>query len=94
MARLLGMPLASAIILIVWIYALIDVIKVDESDVKHLPKILWLVIVLFLSFIGAILWFGAGRPPYRSWEPGAPIKDRRRPPQGRGYGPEDDPNWR
>jgi hypothetical protein len=93
MARLIGMPLVTAVSFAIWVYALIDVIKVEESDARHLPKVLWLIIVLFLYVIGAVIWLGAGRPPYRSWEPGAPIKDRR-PPQGRGYGPEDDPRWR
>lgn len=44
--------------------ALFDCLTTDESDVRNLPKIAWvLLIILFAPFaIGSIMWFVAGRP--------------------------------
>jgi hypothetical protein len=91
--RVLGLPLVSMLSFALWVYAIVDVIKVPESDVRHLPKVLWLLIVFFLYALGALIWIVVGRPPFRGWEPGAPIKQRR-PPAGGARGPEDDPGWR
>jgi hypothetical protein len=51
--------------LILWLYCLYDVITTDEAIVRHLPKLVWLLIVLLLFDIGSILWLGLGRP--RQW---------------------------
>ena len=89
MFRILGPGLLGLIALGVWIYALLDVIATDESLVRNLPKMVWLLIVIFLSTIGALVWLGLGRPLYAGWRPG---DTRSRPP--RQYrGPEDDPNF-
>jgi hypothetical protein len=50
------------ILLAFWLYCLLDVITTDESRVRHLPKIIWLLIVLLLFEVGAALWLIAGRP--------------------------------
>jgi hypothetical protein len=42
------------------IAALADIITRDESLVKHLPKMVWILLVLFLPLIGSILWFAIG----------------------------------
>ena len=49
------------VVLAVWLFCLIDVITTDESHVRNLPKIAWVLIVLLLFDIGAILWLVAGR---------------------------------
>ena len=53
-----------------WLYCIIDVIFTDESQVRNLPKLLWLVIVLFLPDIGSVIWLVAGRPPKASFRIG------------------------
>jgi hypothetical protein len=41
--------------------ALIDIILKQDSQVKHLPKMVWILLVIFLPLIGCILWFTIGR---------------------------------
>nr|WP_300266236.1 PLD nuclease N-terminal domain-containing protein [Microbacterium sp.] len=38
-----------------------DIIMRDDSAVKYLPKMVWLILVILLPFIGSLLWFGIGR---------------------------------
>lgn len=55
------MPFLSILILALMIGALIDVIMRDESQVKHLPKMVWVILVVLLPVIGSVLWFLLGR---------------------------------
>jgi hypothetical protein len=48
--------------LILWLYCIYDVITTDEAIIRHLPKVVWLLIVIVLSDIGSILWLALGRP--------------------------------
>jgi hypothetical protein len=52
------------ILLALWIACLIDVIVIDESRVRHLPKVLWVLIVLLLADLGSLAWLILGR----DWE--------------------------
>lgn len=47
---------------LLWIFCLIDVITTDESLCRNLPKVMWLLLVLFLPLVGSIAWIVAGRP--------------------------------
>jgi phospholipase D-like protein len=49
------------ILLGLWIFCLIDVITTDQSQMRNLPKMAWVLIVLLLADIGSILWLVAGR---------------------------------
>jgi hypothetical protein len=44
-----------------WIFCIIDVITTAESDVRNLPKVVWLLIVIFLFDVGSLAWLIAGR---------------------------------
>ncbi len=55
-----------------WLYCIIEVITTEESLVRHLPKTVWLLIVLFLPDIGSIVWLVAGRPEKASFRIGEP----------------------
>jgi hypothetical protein len=48
--------------LILWIYCIYDVITTDDAIVRHLPKVVWLLIVVVLADIGSLLWLALGRP--------------------------------
>jgi len=48
--------------LVLWIYSIYDVITTDDAIIRHLPKVVWLLIVIVLSDIGSILWLALGRP--------------------------------
>ena len=58
--------LVGLILLVVWIYALFDVITTREPGIRNLPKWAWVLMVLLLGpevfCAGAVLWFVAGRP--------------------------------
>jgi hypothetical protein len=49
-----------------WLYCLYDVITTEESLVRNLPKLVWLILVLILFDIGALAWLLLGRP--QSWQ--------------------------
>jgi hypothetical protein len=49
-------------LLILWFYCLYDVITTDEGIIRHLPKVVWFLVVLILPDIGSILWLALGRP--------------------------------
>jgi len=44
------------------IFCLIDCIQSDEREVRHLPKIIWLLLILIGPVLGPVAWFVAGRP--------------------------------
>ncbi|MFC0552019.1 PLDc N-terminal domain-containing protein [Planotetraspora thailandica] len=45
-----------------WLYCLFDVITSPEQEVRRLPKVLWVVIVVLLAALGGLLWVLLGRP--------------------------------
>ncbi|WAA65089.1 PLDc N-terminal domain-containing protein [Microbacterium oxydans] len=53
--------LFSLLIIALMIGALIDIITRDSALVKHLPKMVWIIIVILLPLIGSVLWFAIGR---------------------------------
>jgi hypothetical protein len=50
------------LVMALWVFCLVDVITSNEFDVRNLPKMGWMVVVLLLPLIGSILWLVAGRP--------------------------------
>ncbi len=64
------------------IYAIADIARTDESQIKLLPKWGWLLISIFISVIGPLAWLIAGKVRYRKG------------PKGQGpKGPDDDPDF-
>ncbi len=56
------MPLLiSLALLALMVAALIDIIRRDEWQVRHLPKMGWVIVVILLPLIGTLLWFTIGR---------------------------------
>jgi hypothetical protein len=53
--------LISLLVLVLFIGALVDIIMHDQSQIKHLPKVLWILIVILMPLIGSALWFAIGR---------------------------------
>lgn len=50
------------------VVAIVDIVTRDDSQIKHMPKVLWLILVILLPLLGVILWFVLGR----EHTPGAP----------------------
>jgi len=59
---LLG-PLLVLLVIALWLYALIDCVTTDAAQCRHLPKVVWLLIVFFAPVVGSVLWLAVGRPP-------------------------------
>jgi phospholipase D-like protein len=59
------------VLLVLWIFCIVDVIMTDESRVRNLPKVLWLLVVILLADVGSILWLLFGHP----WEQ-RPVRSR------------------
>ena len=53
---------AGLVVLGLWLFCLLDVITTDEAQVRNLPKLVWVFIVVLLFEIGAVAWLIAGRP--------------------------------
>ena len=53
--------LFSILVIALMVGALVDIIKRDDSQVRFLPKMAWVVIVILLPLIGGLLWFAIGR---------------------------------
>jgi len=77
------------LILAVWIFAFIDCLNTPENEVRKLPKLAWVFIVLLFGqvLIGPVAWFVAGRP-RRNAPYGA-----QRPQERRWVAPDDNPDF-
>ncbi|MGH3328872.1 MAG: PLD nuclease N-terminal domain-containing protein [Streptomycetales bacterium] len=71
--------------LVLAVFALIDCIQADEAEIRHLPRVVWMPIILLLAVVGPILWLVAGRA--RSGGPSS-HEGYRRP-----IAPDDDPDF-
>ncbi|MBT2543768.1 PLDc_N domain-containing protein [Streptomyces sp. ISL-44] len=49
------------LILALTIYAFIDCLNTPEEEVKHLPKVVWVIIILLFSIVGPVVWLFAGK---------------------------------
>lgn len=56
------MPYVGLLVMLLWVFCLIDVITADDGGVRYLPKIVWLLLVVFLPLAGSLAWLFAGRP--------------------------------
>lgn len=68
-----------------WIYCLLDVLRTDASQTRHLPKAGWIAIAFFGFVIGSILWLVDGRPRYPADVAGSRVA------ADAPIGPDDDP---
>jgi hypothetical protein len=51
----------SLLLLAVMVYAIVDAIITDGSRIQHMPKVAWVLLIVFLPLIGSILWFVLGK---------------------------------
>ncbi len=45
-----------------WVFCLVDAIGAQPARVRHLPKVAWILLILFFPLVGSIAWLVAGRP--------------------------------
>ena len=55
------MPVVPVLLLVALVVALIDVIRLDDDRIKYLPKVAWVLLIIFLPLVGVVLWFALGR---------------------------------
>ena len=58
MLRVVGV----VIVLVIFVYALVDVIRTDGNQTRGISKPAWIIVMILLPLLGAILWFIFGRP--------------------------------
>lgn len=62
MGRALLIIGGAALLLGIWIYSIIDAVQAENSRVRTLPKVAWVLILFFVPLVGSALWFWLGRP--------------------------------
>ncbi|MFI1969378.1 hypothetical protein BLA24_14125 [Streptomyces cinnamoneus] len=52
------------LILALWIYAFVDCLNTPEDEVRGLPKLAWVFVILLFGevLVGPVAWIMAGRP--------------------------------
>ena len=50
------------VVLALCVFCLIDVIGRKDDEIRNLPKVWWILLVLLFPFAGSIAWLVAGRP--------------------------------
>lgn len=93
MARLYVLLFLVQIILAV--LALISCLSAEEGEIRALPRLVWVLIILFFPLIGSIAWFLAGRPVREGasgggWRAGGGFPEHKR---SRPVAPDDDPDF-
>lgn len=66
----IGGGIVGVLLLALWAYCIFDVISTDESLMRNMPKILWLVVVIVLPTVGSVAWLLLGRPEGAGLRPG------------------------
>ncbi|GAB2749473.1 PLD nuclease N-terminal domain-containing protein [Kitasatospora kifunensis] len=87
------------IVLLLWVWAFIDCLTTPEQEVRHLPKVVWILLILIFGevLLGPIAWLLAGRrrgasAPGRGTGSG-PAPAQRQASFGRPLAPDDDPEF-
>ncbi len=65
-----------AVSLVVWIWALVDAIRVpDDSLYRSGDKLVWVLVIVLLQIVGAIIYLAVGRPRKEPAPPGLAGRD-------------------
>jgi hypothetical protein len=81
------------LVLALWVGAFVDCLTTPDEQVRHLPKVVWLLLILFFGevLLGPLAWLIAGRR--RGPLVARPASARRTAPSGRPLAPDDDPEF-
>ncbi|MER7624328.1 PLD nuclease N-terminal domain-containing protein [Streptomyces sp. NPDC126503] len=63
------------------IYAFIDCLNTPEDETKHLPKVIWVIVILLFPVVGSVGWIATGK------------QRRPRPARGGWVAPDDNPEF-
>jgi hypothetical protein len=77
--------------LVLSVYALFSCIQTRDEDVPHLPKLVWIVLIVFVPYVGPITWLLLSRrAAVTSERPARPAGPK---PPARPVAPDDDPDF-
>lgn len=78
------------------VYCVLNILTTPEDQIRNLPKLLWLALVLFFPIVGGVAWLVAGRPqgpsrslPYKG-NAGRVPPEHDRPSRATAFAPDDD----
>ncbi|MFF7239869.1 PLD nuclease N-terminal domain-containing protein [Streptomyces collinus] len=82
------------LVLALWIYAFVDCLNTPEEEVRHLPKVVWVIIVLLFGevLVGPVAWLLTGKV-RRSPATGGPAPAGWRRGDARWVAPDDNPEF-
>jgi hypothetical protein len=88
--------LAFALEMLLVILALISCLSAEEGELRALPRIVWVIVILLFPLVGSIVYFVAGRPlttatKRKAWKPGNGFPEAERPRAA--VAPDDDPEF-
>jgi hypothetical protein len=78
--------------LVLSVYALFSCIQTRDEDVPHLPKLVWIVLIVFVPFVGPITWLLLSRRAAAASER-RPARTAGTKPPARPVAPDDDPDF-
>ena len=89
------------LILGLYVYALIDLATSPSDEVRSLPRLVWLLVILVIPVLGAVAWLVLGRPVSAPGNGGGGLRSRLPRPEPRGpsgyaagpIAPDDDPEF-
>lgn len=89
------LPFLAGLILVV--VALVSCLSAEEGELRALPRIVWVPIILLFPVVGPIAYLVAGRPlrtasARQAWRPGNGFPEAERP-RPREVAPDDDPEF-
>ncbi len=89
---LIGGGVLAIAVFALWVYCILDVIATDETMMRNMAKIYWLIVVIILPTVGSLAWLLLGRPQNAGYMPGdTTTRAITRRSSSRPLGPEDSP---
>ena len=81
--------------LVLAVLALISCLSAEEEDIRALPRLVWVLVILLIPILGPVAWFLAGRPRSAAdsvlpWRQGGTQPDTSR---SRPLAPDDNPEF-
>src|SRR4051812_48578487 len=78
------------LVLALWIYAFVDCLNTPEEEVRALPKVIWVIVILLFGevLVGPVAWLIAGK--VRGAAAGGPVAGGG---GGRWVAPDDNPEF-
>ena len=74
------------------VYALFSCIQTRDEDVPYLPKLVWILLIVFVPFAGPIVWLLVSRY-YAREQQVTPTRPPAKRPPSRPLAPDDDPDF-